>query len=133
MDKQRSTKYIYLVVSTSRSFPNLRIITGFVTRLTRRMPLVEQELVILPEHLSSPPLFSWVCVTRSLVLYIYFVDRCLSICTFYFGHCVFCSSTSGIRRVNLVTNPVIMRKLGKDREVLTTSGTYSRSFVTYIP
>jgi hypothetical protein len=45
--------YVPLVVSTSRSFPNLRITTGFVTRLTRRVPLVEQELVILPEHLSS--------------------------------------------------------------------------------
>jgi hypothetical protein len=34
------------------------------------------------------------------------------------------SSTSGTRRVNLVTNPVITREWGKDREVLTTSGTY---------
>jgi hypothetical protein len=30
-------------------------ITGFVTRLARRVPLVEQELPIFPEHLSSPP------------------------------------------------------------------------------
>jgi hypothetical protein len=28
---------------------------GFVTRLTRRVSLVEQELLTLPEHLSSPP------------------------------------------------------------------------------
>jgi hypothetical protein len=28
---------------------------GFVTRLTRRVPLEEQELLSLPEHLSSPP------------------------------------------------------------------------------
>ena len=41
--------------------------TGFVTRLTRRMPLVEQELLTLPEHLSSLPVFSGVRVTRSLV------------------------------------------------------------------
>jgi hypothetical protein len=33
-------------------------------------------------------------------------------------------SISGTRRVNLVTNPVISREWGKDREVLTTSGTY---------
>ena len=32
-------------------------------------------------------------------------------------------STSGTRRVNLVTNPVISREWGKDREVFTTSGT----------
>jgi hypothetical protein len=36
-----------------------------------------QELLTLPEHLSSPPVFSEVCVTRSLVLCICFVDRCL--------------------------------------------------------
>jgi hypothetical protein len=34
-------------------------------------------------------------------------------------------STSGTRRVNLVTNPVISRERGKDREVFTTSGTIS--------
>jgi cell shape-determining protein MreC len=31
------------------------VITGFVTRLTRRVSLVEQDLLTLPEHLSSPP------------------------------------------------------------------------------
>ena len=39
-------------------------------------------------------------------------------------------STSGTRRVNLVTNPVISREWGKDKEVFTTSGTYPWSFVT---
>jgi hypothetical protein len=65
----------------------------FVTRLTRRMWLVEQDLHTLPEHLSSPPVFSGVRVTRSIVLYVCFVDRCLSFCTFSFGHCVVCSSS----------------------------------------
>jgi hypothetical protein len=46
--------YVSLVVNTSRSFPHSRLITGFATRLTRRVPLVEQELPTLPEHLSSP-------------------------------------------------------------------------------
>ena len=69
------------------------LITGFLTRLTRRVPLVEQELLTLPEHQSSPPVFSGVRVTRSLVLYVCFVDRCLSFCTFSFGHCVVCSSS----------------------------------------
>ena len=68
------------------------LITGFVTRLTRRVPLVEQELLTLPEHLSSLPVFSGVHVTRYLVLYVCFVDRCLSFCTFSFDHCVVCSS-----------------------------------------
>ena len=39
---------------------------------------VEQELLILPEHLSLPSVFSGVRVTRSLVLCVCFVDRCLS-------------------------------------------------------
>ena len=85
--------YVPIVVKTSRSFPHSRLITGFVTRLTRRVPLVEQELLTLPEHLSSPPVFTGVRVTRSLVLYVCFVDRCLSFCTFSFGHCVVCSSS----------------------------------------
>ena len=32
---------------------------------------MEQELLTLPEHMSSPPVFSGDCVTRSLVLYVY--------------------------------------------------------------
>jgi hypothetical protein len=43
---------------------------GFVIRLTRQVSLVEQELPTLPKHLSLPPVFSEVRVTRSLVLYI---------------------------------------------------------------
>jgi hypothetical protein len=43
---------------------------------------VEQKLLTLPEHLNSPLVFSGVRVTRSLVLYVCFVDRCLSFCIF---------------------------------------------------
>jgi hypothetical protein len=92
--------YVPLVVNTSRSFPHSRLITGFVTRLTRRVPLVEQELLTLPEHLSSPPVFTRVRVTRSLALCIMF---CRSLFVLFlltivlsvllsFGHCVVCSS-----------------------------------------
>jgi hypothetical protein len=38
------------------------------------------------------PVFNGVRCTRSLVLCVCFVDRCLSFCTFSFGHCVVCSS-----------------------------------------
>ena len=41
-------------------------------------------------------------------------------------------STNGIRCVNLVTNSVISHERGKNLEVFMTSGTYPRSFVTYI-
>ena len=52
--------YAPLVVNTFLSFSHSRLITGFVTRLTQRVPLVEQKLFTLPEHLSSPPGFSGV-------------------------------------------------------------------------
>ena len=88
--------YLYIFhmfhVNTSWSFPRSWLITGFVTRLTRRVKLVGQELFGLPEHLSSPPVFSGVRVTRSLVLYVCFVHRCLFLCTFSFDHFVVCSS-----------------------------------------
>ena len=77
-----------LVVDTFRSFPHSWHITGFVTRLTRRVPLVELELLTLSVHLSSPPVLSGVSVTRSSVLFVCFVVRCLSFCPFSFGHCV---------------------------------------------
>ena len=35
-------------------------------RLTRRVSLMEQELLTFPEHLSSPPVFSGVRVTQSI-------------------------------------------------------------------
>ena len=58
---------------------------------------VEQELLTLLEHMSSPPVFSGVRVARSLDLCVFFVDRCLSFCTFSFGHCfLFSSSIYGL-------------------------------------
>ena len=43
----------------------------------------------------SPLVFSGVRVSRFLVLSVCFVDRCLSFCTFSFGHCVVCPSNYG--------------------------------------
>ena len=79
--------------NTPRSFPHSWLIARFVTRLIRRVPLVEQELSTVQEHMSSPPMLSGVRVTRSLVICVCFVDRCLSFCPFYFSHCVFCASS----------------------------------------
>ena len=86
-------RYVPLVVNISRSFPHSWLITGFVAWLTRRVSLVEQELLTFPEHMSSPPVFSGVHVTRSLVLYVCFVGRCLSFCTVSFCYCVVCFSS----------------------------------------
>ena len=43
-----------------------------------------------PEHPSSPPGFSVVCATRTLVLCVCLGDRCLSFCPFSVSHCVVC-------------------------------------------
>ena len=67
-------------------------ITGFVTRLTRRVPLVELELLTLPEHLNSSLVFSGVRVNWFLVLCVCFVDRCLFFCSFSVRYCAVCSS-----------------------------------------
>ena len=74
------------LVNTSRSFPHSLPITGFLTKLTRRAPLLE--------HQSLSPVFSGVRVTRSLVLCVCYVDRCLFICPFSFGHCAVCPSSN---------------------------------------
>jgi hypothetical protein len=52
-----------------------------------------KQLFTITEHPSSPPVFSGVRVTRSLVLCACFVDCCLSFFPFSFGHCVVCSSS----------------------------------------
>jgi len=73
------------------SFPHSLLITGFVTRLTRRVSLVEQELPTLPEHLSSPRLLvgfvlldlSFMCMfCRSLIVLVYFLFW--SLCCLFF-------------------------------------------------
>ena len=62
--------YVPLVVSTSRSFPHSWLNTGFVTRSTRRVSLIEHKLLTLPDHLSPPPVFSGGhCVACSSLIY----------------------------------------------------------------
>jgi hypothetical protein len=82
-----------LVVNTSRSFPHSWLITGFITRVIRRVSLIEQELLSLPEHVCSTSVFSGVHVARSLVFWVVlcrycssFVDSCLSffLCCLFF-------------------------------------------------
>jgi hypothetical protein len=54
--------------------------------------LMDHELLTFPEHLSSPAVVVGMRFTRSLVLCVYFIARCLSFCLFSFGQCVVCSS-----------------------------------------
>ena len=59
-------RYASLVVNTSRSFPHSWLISRFVTRLTRWVPLVEQELLTL----SLPPVLMGF-VLFDLLFYVY--------------------------------------------------------------
>jgi hypothetical protein len=84
--------YVPLIVNTSRSFPHSWLFTGFATRLTRRVPLVEQNCLpfrstcIHPWFLvgSCYSIFSFMCMfCRSLfvLLYFFFWSWC---CLFFF-------------------------------------------------
>jgi hypothetical protein len=80
-------KWLRICSSCRKHFPFLSSFTayrGFVTRLKQRVPLVEQELLTLPEYLNSSSVFSGVRVARSLVVCVCFVDRFLSFCPFSF-------------------------------------------------
>ena len=74
---------------------NVQLTLGYLdnSQQDKRVSLVEQELLTLLEHLRSLTVFSGVRVTRSLVLCVCIVDRCLSFCPFSFGHRVVCSSS----------------------------------------
>jgi hypothetical protein len=65
-----------------------------MTRLTQRVTLVEQELLTLPEHLSSPSGFYWgSCYSIFIVLCVCFGDRSLS-----FSFCpLYCLSFFALR------------------------------------
>ena len=73
-----TTFFIGPLVKTFPSFPHSRLNTRFETILLRRVPLVEQELLTLPGHMSSPPVFSRFRVTSPLALCVCFLARCLS-------------------------------------------------------
>jgi hypothetical protein len=105
-----------------------------VTRLTRPVSLMDQELLTLPEHMSSPPVFSGVRVTRSLVLCVCFVDRFLFFCIFSFGHCVVCSSSIyGLwlplwYLQTLLLQNISQKTKDKARQILLIQGVYTHVF-----
>ena len=94
-------EYVPLVVSTSRSFPHSCLITVFVARLTRRVPLVEQELLSLsgaPEFIpgfkwgSRYSIFSFMCMfCRSMIvlLYLFFWPLCCRVTDYDYSFGIF--------------------------------------------
>ena len=87
------------------------IITGFVTMVARRVPLLEQELPTLPEHLSSSPVLSCVRVVWSLV---FCVVLCRSLflifplsCCLYFFHLRLLITNLGIFKLFFKTDVIV--------------------------
>jgi len=74
--------YFPLVISTYWSFSHSWLITGFATRSTQRVPLVDQ---VLFTSSGAPEFTLDYFIFLSLVLCVYFVDR---FCPFSVGHCV---------------------------------------------
>jgi hypothetical protein len=58
--------------------------------ITWRVGLVEQELLSLPEHLCSSPVFSGVRVAQSLVFCEVFCRSLFVFWSFSIGHCIVC-------------------------------------------
>jgi hypothetical protein len=87
--------YVQFVVIIIQSFPHLWLIIGLGTRNKNNTTAATSRAG--STYPSGAPeftlVFNGVCVTRSVVLCVCFVDRCLSFCTFSFGHCVVCSSS----------------------------------------
>jgi hypothetical protein len=74
--------------------------------LTKSIKVITKILALLYPS-GAPdftPDFSGVRVTRSLVLFVCFVDRLLSFCTFSFGHCVICPSIYDLITALVSTN-----------------------------
>ena len=70
---QATTNMFQLPLSQIRSFPHSWLITEFVTIITRRVPLVEEELITnTGTNEFSPPVFSGVRVAQSLVFFVVF-------------------------------------------------------------
>ena len=75
---------------TSMIIDYTRLTNRFVTRVTLKMSLLEQELIIFLAYLISHQFFTGLALPKCLVLCLMFVDHCLYICAWYVGHCIFC-------------------------------------------
>jgi hypothetical protein len=79
---------------TNLRLNNVPVPTSFTSESIQ--PVYDNKIILRicnMEHMSSLPVFSEVRVTRSLVLCVCFVDRCLSFCPFSFGQCFVCPSS----------------------------------------
>ena len=72
------------------SIPHLCLITGFLIRVTRRVPIVEQKQKAAPE---LNPVFKWcLCCTIFTFHSSVIVNHCLYLCPFSCDYCISCHS-----------------------------------------
>ena len=76
--------YVPLVVNTFRFFLHSRLITGYVSRLTRRVSLVEQEVRTLPEIVVCPFVLFLLTIVLSVVIRFTDSDYSCGIFKFFF-------------------------------------------------
>ena len=89
--------YLPFVQITSRTFHQSWLLTGYVAPLTRWVLLVDQELLILPEHLSSPPVasgflcarFLRFCGAFSILLFVCLLHLAIVLSVIRYTHFVF--------------------------------------------
>ena len=62
----------------------MRFITGFVSTVTRRVLLVDHQLITLPETSRSSPVFNGVYVARYLVFCVVFCKSLFVLFSFFF-------------------------------------------------
>ena len=75
----------------------------YLTRLTRRVSLVEQELLILPEHLTLFPVFSGLVLIDLYFFVQRFVDSFVLLCFFLLPLC--CRLMDSDYHIGFVTFP----------------------------
>ena len=83
----------------------IEIEPGFVTRLTGRVTLVEEELITLSEHLCSPSVLSEIHVTTIFSFMCMFCRSLFVLLSFFVGHCVVCLSC--IYHLGILITPLI--------------------------
>ena len=97
-----ASKVVTAMVPRS-SFPHSWLMTGFVTRVTRRVSHVEQERLTLPEQTSSPMVVSVVRGARTLVFCV-IICRLLFVLLSFFIWPLYCLSISDLR---LLITPLV--------------------------
>ena len=101
-------------------FSHLYLITALVTRVARRVSHVEQELLTIPEHLSSPSVSSgvnFILLNLNFLCNVTYKCRSLFVVLFFsVGYCIVC--LSNLQLLNL------QAFLGNTLKLLSCSMTY---------